>query len=1053
VLLPLAMTATTAALENVTPPPLDRVLALSGCGRHLALRHRRSLRLIDGAGDRAPVELAEDRALDFLWSADRLWVATPGEVKVFDPDGSSVASLAMEGASLAPALGEAAVLVAGREPRRLRLEGDAIAVDRLGAAAPGERILASLGGLRTLRASGREIRAADPGRLVHRVVLPGTGSIAEAGAILEGGAIAVASRVCDGLDIDVIRLPGGRIHRLAIPGARRLVLAPARGRAVAATDGGEIVALDLRYGRVTHRIAAPLQACAVDIDESGEALAIAGHRDAGARLSAFLVPFAELFAGAQLLPEPRPQPRAPLKSIAATVPPAIEPADESAALAIPDRPLVALMLPTPPRPSAPVPAARPYDDDTEHLGDLLDLACARAARAVAEAWNRGALAAPAPGVRPGEIELRALSEAGGGQATGELERWSRRVRELEDEIARRAQATLSGGDRLALHDLLAQFGLSSLATRVLVAVLAPAVCPEAARLHAALANDVTRPACDRALVLQLLAGFDWRARERVVAELAPDRPLLARGLIVASPDGGDGDLFSALSIDSALVERLRGQLVGHRPGSAATLVRADRELGELAIPAALLAPLLEILATPASRPIRIVVSGRPGLGGTCLLAALAARADRPLALIDADRLPRGDLLAEALRRELIRGLLRGAIPCVRGLDQVGADDDPGQRAHLRALFRDFEGTVAFRAGAGGELPIDPGFLSMSLPTPSESARLDHWRRATARAGLEAMGLDDLARRYRIGAGTIERVVAEVAAADLEGDAGGAIESAARQRIAAGLGALATRVERLARLDQVALPPETLDSIKELVARARQRRIVFETWGFDEVVSSSRGLTALFSGPPGTGKTMVAGAIARELELDLFRVDLARVSSKWIGETEKNLGRIFDAAEDGQAVILFDEADSLFSRRTAVKSSIDRHSNMEVNYLLQRLDSFEGIAILTTNQATAIDGAFRRRLSLRLAFPFPDEETRTELWRAHLPEAAPVAGELDVAALARKFPMTGGYIRNSVLRAAFLAAAENTALSQEHLMRAVHLEYSDMGKLAAGGRLE
>jgi SpoVK/Ycf46/Vps4 family AAA+-type ATPase len=316
-----------------------------------------------------------------------------------------------------------------------------------------------------------------------------------------------------------------------------------------------------------------------------------------------------------------------------------------------------------------------------------------------------------------------------------------------------------------------------------------------------------------------------------------------------------------------------------------------------------------------------------------------------------------------------------------------------------------------------------------------------------------MGLDDLARRYRIGAGTIERVVAEVAAADLEGDAGGAIESAARQRIAAGLGALATRVERLARLDQVALPPETLDSIKELVARARQRRIVFETWGFDEVVSSSRGLTALFSGPPGTGKTMVAGAIARELELDLFRVDLARVSSKWIGETEKNLGRIFDAAEDGQAVILFDEADSLFSRRTAVKSSIDRHSNMEVNYLLQRLDSFEGIAILTTNQATAIDGAFRRRLSLRLAFPFPDEETRTELWRAHLPEAAPVAGELDVAALARKFPMTGGYIRNSVLRAAFLAAAENTALSQEHLMRAVHLEYSDMGKLAAGGRLE
>jgi SpoVK/Ycf46/Vps4 family AAA+-type ATPase len=163
--------------------------------------------------------------------------------------------------------------------------------------------------------------------------------------------------------------------------------------------------------------------------------------------------------------------------------------------------------------------------------------------------------------------------------------------------------------------------------------------------------------------------------------------------------------------------------------------------------------------------------------------------------------------------------------------------------------------------------------------------------------------------------------------------------------------------------------------------------VFEAWGFDRVMSTSRGVTALFQGGPGTGKTLVASAIANELGMDLYRVDLSRVMSKWIGETEQNLAKLFDVAEDGNAIILFDEADSLFAKRTEVRSSVDRYANLEVNYLLQRLDSFEGIAILTTNFASSIDTAFKRRLSLRLTFPFPDEDQRERLWRAHLPPEA------------------------------------------------------------------
>jgi SpoVK/Ycf46/Vps4 family AAA+-type ATPase len=199
--------------------------------------------------------------------------------------------------------------------------------------------------------------------------------------------------------------------------------------------------------------------------------------------------------------------------------------------------------------------------------------------------------------------------------------------------------------------------------------------------------------------------------------------------------------------------------------------------------------------------------------------------------------------------------------------------------------------------------------------------------------------------------------------------------------------------------------------------------------------------------------MVAGVIARDLGLELYRVDVSRITSKWIGETEKNLGSLFDAAEDGQVMLLFDEADSLFAKRTEVKTSVDRYANMEVNYLLQRLDSFEGIAILTTNFGSAIDPAFKRRLTYRVTFPFPDEEMREQLWRSLIPPQVPVQGKLDFAGLSQRFRLSGGYIRNAALRAAFLAAEEGSSLTHEHLERAIRMEFREIGKLAESGTLE
>jgi SpoVK/Ycf46/Vps4 family AAA+-type ATPase len=249
-----------------------------------------------------------------------------------------------------------------------------------------------------------------------------------------------------------------------------------------------------------------------------------------------------------------------------------------------------------------------------------------------------------------------------------------------------------------------------------------------------------------------------------------------------------------------------------------------------------------------------------------------------------------------------------------------------------------------------------------------------------------------------------------------------------------------------------LPADVLDSVKEFVARVRHRRMVFDAWGLDEVMATSRGITALFQGGPGTGKTMIAGVIARELGMDLYRIDLSRVLSKWVGETEQNLAALFEAAEEASCILLFDEADALFAKRTEVKSTNDRYANIQVNYLLQRLDSFEGLAILTTNLDASIDPAFKRRLSVRLSIPFPDEEMRLKLWRAHLPKRLPISGTLTLETLARKYNLSGGYIRNAVLRAAFLAAGEERHLAQAHLERAVAMEYREGGRIATGGSL-
>ncbi len=244
--------------------------------------------------------------------------------------------------------------------------------------------------------------------------------------------------------------------------------------------------------------------------------------------------------------------------------------------------------------------------------------------------------------------------------------------------------------------------------------------------------------------------------------------------------------------------------------------------------------------------------------------------------------------------------------------------------------------------------------------------------------------------------------------------------AARLTFSNRLGAMAQRIPTGFTWDDLVLPKETHEAVREVVRFARNRPFLLESWGFASKLPYGRGVSAILAGPPGTGKTMVAQLLAKELGYDLYRIDLSQVVNKYIGETEKNLGKIFDEAETSHAVLFFDEADSLFAKRTDVKSSNNRYANLEVNYLLQRMETFDGVTLLATNLEQGMDEAFKRRVRFSITFEVPEHNERRRLWRSMFPPQVPLAADIDWDTLAKRFEMAGGYIKKAALRAALLA---------------------------------
>jgi SpoVK/Ycf46/Vps4 family AAA+-type ATPase len=888
-------------------------------------------------------------------------------------------------------------------------------------------------------------------------------------ALWEGRALVVRDRRESALF--VLTLPDGALqHRIAIPPDATVHYAPVRGYALVQAGDGTLSVLDLRFGRslrVWKEEAPPL---ATTIDPEGHRVAIL--RGAGTIDDVTTVDLRQQGAENVAAAERPARKRAPrLRRALAEVPKSgAAPAESGTASPTPPASQMPSSLlsfgdspapSTPPAPSVtasvphlstlPLAALRPLPpitaDKAAVASDLqrrLDLIGARCERAIAADWDSGRLSLQEAGL-PFENEVLAIVRRSSGRAGAPLAQAHARLDQRRTELA---DGTLAG---TPLAHLAEELGLSALAIDILLVAVAPALWGELARLYAIVANDPARPICDELLLGQIL-GPEVSRRE-IAQELLLEAPLVAHGLIQR---GAGSPPFAEVRAHPLVVRRLCGEPIALSEDEAS----AAPALEDLVVPRAPLVQLLAFLASEADPThVRVVVRGRPQSGRRTVLGALAARAHRGLGLVDVGRVLQraNDNPAERLRRELEGVVIAGGLPCVTGIDGL-ASADPAMREVVQSVLRQHPGPLALRCAPGTQPPLDAGWFLLDLPPLQESERRELLARTLSHASLPQDGVDDLAARYRIAPGTIQSVVGRLAsppdARTIDPpELARRFDDEIRQHRAARLGDVASHVTRLATWSQVVLPDDTLDSVRELIGRVRHRRTVYEKWGFDRLITSARGLTALFLGGPGTGKTLVAGVVARELGLDLYRVDLSRILSKWIGETEQNLARVFDAAEDGHAILLFDEADSLFSRRTEVRSSVDRYANIEVNYLLQRLDSFDGIAILTSNLSTSIDPAFKRRLSMQLAFPFPDAEMREKLWRVHLPAGLPTRGELDLASLSERYQLSGGYIRNSALRAAFLAAQEETALTQDHLERAIKLEYRQLGKLVESGTLE
>jgi hypothetical protein len=589
-----------------------------------------------------------------------------------------------------------------------------------------------------------------------------------------------------------------------------------------------------------------------------------------------------------------------------------------------------------------------------------------------------------------------------------------------------------GGATKATPDLtvaIQRLGLDALDSLVLALCAAPELHPRFGRLYAYLQDDVTRKLASPRLAADLLSG-ETLSRSDVLACFAPGAALSRTGAIrLLGPEASTTLADRQVKVADRLAAFLlgAGSLADAAAGTALRRVVPQEVTGRRDATESI------ALLLAADTRLPLVACGPDAS------AIVAAAARAPVILLGARELERPDALADGR----LAAALQGGLLCVDGLEDLS----PIERGRLLRTIDESPDRVVLIAGTRRDAVVlsERTALVVDIPFPSFGERSHAWMEFSG-----AVDAREVAAKFRLSIEQI-RAAAEVSVIASRSRDDGAplaadLDMGARRASSSRLGELATRLDPGYGWRDLVLPDRQLDLLRSISAYLRHRDQVLSEWGYEATVSRTQGLKVLFAGESGTGKTMAAQVLGAELGLEMFRVDLATVVSKYIGETEKNLERIFTAADGSNAILFFDEADALFGKRSEVSDSHDRYANIEVAYLLQRMEGYPGAVILATNFRRNIDDAFVRRLDFVIDFPFPEAEDRRRIWRLVLPPEAPIAEDLDLDFLANQFKLSGGSIRNCSLAAAFRAADEGTQIEMRHLVRAVAQEFGKQGRL-------
>jgi hypothetical protein len=605
------------------------------------------------------------------------------------------------------------------------------------------------------------------------------------------------------------------------------------------------------------------------------------------------------------------------------------------------------------------------------------------------------------------------------------------------------------------------FSLSDFDLLLVIMALAPEIDLKYERIYAFLQDDVTRKRPTVELALNLLCDSAMDKIQRRVHVVA-HAPLLRQGILSLVPEPNTvqpSRLAHHLKLDEHIIQFLLG-IVGldDRLHPYCQLSTPNVALSNLPLSSATQQALEALTTEIQSGQLCLYLQGERGLGKQRIAAAIATQRNQSLLSVNVALLTEATADLPAQLQHIMReARCQNAILYCSGWDFVLNQESHLIRQHWLNFISTYSGCIilggqqAMPSEVLGTLPI----ITLTLSSMVAGERRNYWQHQLAQTAQnwDILTVNALGDRFRLTPEQIDHAIAIATQQnrwistpnDTSTLKPADLFAAARQQSGQDLSKMAQKIVARYTWDDIVLPLDLLTQLQDVCNHVKYQATVLGEWGFDRKLARGKGVTALFSGAPGTGKTMAAEVIANDLNLDLYKIDLSQVISKYIGETEKNLDRIFTAAHNANAILFFDEADALFGKRSDVKDAHDRYANIEVSYLLQKMEDYEGIAILASNLRQNLDDAFVRRLQAIVEFPFPDQDSRLHLWQIMFPQSTPIGDDVDFEFLAQEIKLAGGNIKNIGLAAAFYAASDGGVIHMPHLLKAAAREHQKLGR--------